>query len=117
MFIKESYASYGGRQRKAARSRGAHPSDAPRKHQKAGEEEVSEVEVFDLVRLVHAKLTIQLESRMMDMVASMYCTVLLPSENEIVKVMQSAGRHNNYLVEKRETWNEEARTYASSTQC
>ena len=73
--------------------------------------------MVDLVRLVHAKLTIQLESRMMDMEASMYCTVLLPSEDEIVQEMQSPGRHKNYLVEKRQNWNEIAHTYASSTQC
>ena len=58
-------ASYVG-QRKAARS------DAPRKHQKAGEEEGMGTEAADLALQVQAKLTVQLESRMRDIETTMY---------------------------------------------
>ena len=122
MSIKESYASCAGqpsgdtpngvRPRKAARSRGAHSSEARRKHQKAGEEEDMKAESEDLALQVQAKLTIQLESRTRDLEASMYCTVLLPSENGIVKEVQGLERDNNDMVatepaverESRHTW-------------
>ena len=40
--------------------------EAPRHHEKAGEEEAAEQEATDLADLVHAKLTTQLESRVRD---------------------------------------------------
>ena len=71
MSIKESYASCAGqpsgdtpngvRPRKAARSRGAHSNKAPRKLQKAGEEEDMKAESEDLALQVQAKLTIKFD--------------------------------------------------------
>ena len=55
----------------------------------------------DLAHLVRTKLTIQLESRMRDLEASMFCTVFLPTEGGIVKETQIAGRDYNNLVTNR----------------
>ena len=113
MSIKESKASCGGqlsgdlpyvvRPRKAARSRGAHSSEAPRKHQKAGEVEGMEAEAADLTLQVPAKLTIRFEFRMRDIEATMCCAVFLPSESGIVKEVQEAGRDYNNMVTNQPT--------------
>ena len=103
MSIIESDASCGGQQ---SGDVGAHWSEAPRKHQEAREEEVAEADVVDLVLQVHAKLTVQLESRMRDVEASMYCTVLLPSESDIVEEIRGADRLHSDMVEKSQMWKE-----------
>ena len=54
--------------------------------------------MVDLVLQLHAKFTVQLESRMKDTEATMYCTVFLPSENEIVTEMQGPGGDYNDMV-------------------
>ena len=55
---------------------------------------------MDLATQVHPKFTAQLESWVRDLEASMYCTVFLPNEIEIVKFMHIAGRHHSDMAEK-----------------
>ena len=109
MTLKEAFAPFGvqqtgdaqfsGRARKAARSKGAASSDAPTKHQRAGEEEVVDAEVLDLTAQVNLKLSTQLEARVRDLVASTCCILFLPKESNIVKDMQHAGRIHSDMVE------------------
>ena len=49
---------------------------------------------------VQIKRTVQLESRVSDTEASMYCTVFLPYESEIVKEIENAGRLHSIIKEK-----------------
>ena len=58
---------------------------------------------MDLATQVHPKFTAQLESWVRDLEASMYCTVFLPNEIEIVKFMHIAGRHHSDMAEKTQT--------------
>ena len=62
-----------------------------------------EAEAADLALQVPATLTVQLKSLMRDMEATMYCTAFLPSENEIAKEMQGAGRFYNDMVTNQPT--------------
>ena len=125
MSIKETSASYAAQKlgsmsygarppRKAARSRGAASTDGSRKHPRAGKEETVEIDTADPVSQVevHMKLTVQLESRVSDIEASMYCTVFLPNESEIVKEIQNAGRLHSNMEEK--TPNLEKKKHARS---
>ena len=61
-----------------------------------------EAEAADLALQVQAKLTTQFESRMRDIEATM-CTVFLPSESNIVKEVQEAGRDCNNMVTNQPT--------------
>ena len=92
-------AHFTGRQRKSAKSRRAASGDAPRKHQRAGEEEAAHADVPDLMAQVHMKLSPQLEA--LDLEAATYCTLFPLTGSDIVKEMQNAGKFHSNMVENR----------------
>ena len=106
--MKEAFAAYGGqltgdapfsgRARKAARSRGAASSDAPTKHQRAGEAEVVDAEVLDVTAQVHLKALYATRGT-----GERIAFLFFPKESNIVKDMQHAGRIHSDMVENQQS--------------
>ena len=114
MTLKEAYAAYAGQQhgdaphsgrtRKPVRSRGAAPSDAPRKHQRAGEEEATCEDVLDMIAQVHLELSTQLEARVRDLGSSTYCILFLP------KIERHGARNANHRQDLQRHGGKQARS-------